>query len=272
MPAGSSMLAVAAALRDEVSLALRRGDFRPTAGPASMLTFRSAGQAGVGEVLVLVTGWGREAASAGARWLADHARPAGIVSVGYSGGAAPGLLSGALVIGIETVLVDRPGGPGDGPVLASSAELVSVAKDASVGLSTPVRSGPIGTTPAIVHLAAEKRRLGEDSGVLAVDLESWHTARVAADAGIPFVAVRAIVDPVGTDLPGFVSKVPPGPAPAAAAAALRYVAANPRRLPAVVRTGIAASKARRSLASFLLSLPSAWAGRAQPITADAARR
>lgn len=42
----------------------------------------------------------------------------------------------------------------------------------------------------------EKLALGEAIGACAADMESAAVAKVAADAGIPFVAIRAIVDPV----------------------------------------------------------------------------
>lgn len=41
-----------------------------------------------------------------------------------------------------------------------------------------------------------KRSLAQATGAIAVDMESAAVAQVAASAGIPFIAVRAIIDPV----------------------------------------------------------------------------
>lgn len=38
--------------------------------------------------------------------------------------------------------------------------------------------------------------MGEATGACAADMESAAIARVAANAGIPFIAIRAIVDPI----------------------------------------------------------------------------
>ena len=46
-----------------------------------------------------------------------------------------------------------------------------------------------------------KRLLARDSGCVAVDMESAAVAASAATAGLPFLAVRSIVDPVDCDLP-----------------------------------------------------------------------
>ena len=53
----------------------------------------------------------------------------------------------------------------------------------------------------VVTSIAEKRNLFEASGAVAVDMESYAVAGVAAEAGVPFVAVRAIADPAGRPLP-----------------------------------------------------------------------
>ncbi|MDT8397460.1 MAG: hypothetical protein RQ899_02465 [Pseudomonadales bacterium] len=50
-----------------------------------------------------------------------------------------------------------------------------------------------------------KQRLFARSGAAAVDLESAAVAAVAAERGLPFVAVRSVLDTAGTRLPAFVS-------------------------------------------------------------------
>jgi adenosylhomocysteine nucleosidase len=54
---------------------------------------------------------------------------------------------------------------------------------------------------AVLATPSEKKRARTCFGALAVDLESDIVARAAAEAGIPFAALRAIADPVERDLP-----------------------------------------------------------------------
>jgi adenosylhomocysteine nucleosidase len=53
----------------------------------------------------------------------------------------------------------------------------------------------------VLATRSDKARARARFGALAVDLESDIVARAAAEAGIPFAALRAIADPVERDLP-----------------------------------------------------------------------
>lgn len=46
-----------------------------------------------------------------------------------------------------------------------------------------------------------KQLLGERSGCAVVDMESAAVAAVAADAGVPFIGIRAVVDPMTLEIP-----------------------------------------------------------------------
>lgn len=59
---------------------------------------------------------------------------------------------------------------------------------------------------AIMKTAAEKRALARRTQAAATDMESAAQARLAQDHGLPFVAIRAIVDTVSTDIPENVLK------------------------------------------------------------------
>jgi nucleoside phosphorylase len=264
------MLAHVAALYDEVSLVLRREKFQNVGAPAGILAFElPASLHGTG-VMIVVTGWGAQAAEAGARWTVRELRPSAIVAVGYSGGTRPGLAAGALVIGEQVAQVgtDGPAATTAGDVdstrtaatgpLAGDGDLLALAHSSAQALRMQVAAGLVGTTPKIVSNPMDKAALGAATGALAIDLETWHLARAAADAGIAFIAVRAIVDAVSDTLPGFVDQLPPGPRPAAALPALKYVIGNPGRLRSVVRAGLAAGRARRTLAQFITEFTARW--------------
>ncbi len=59
-----------------------------------------------------------------------------------------------------------------------------------------VASGILAASSQVLTSAGAKRGLAEATGACAVDMESGAVAEVAASAGIPFLAVRVIADPV----------------------------------------------------------------------------
>ena len=56
--------------------------------------------------------------------------------------------------------------------------------------------GSIAKSTAPLTTAQEKLALGEATGACAADMESAAIARVAAEEGVPFIAIRVIVDPI----------------------------------------------------------------------------
>src|SRR5262249_26395575 len=94
---------------------------------------------------------------------------------------------------------------------------------------------------------SDKRSLHAQTGAAAVDTESHIAARIAAASGVPFVACRAIIDPVDTRLPpaALVGLRPDGTADVAAV--FRSVLQQPRQFPDLVRTALDARIARAAL-------------------------
>jgi adenosylhomocysteine nucleosidase len=155
----------------------------------------------------------------------------GLISFGLAGGLDPSLRPGALVVP-SAVLA------GDSRYTASD-DLSRI-----LGGATPHLMLGADT---IVADAEEKRRLRQQSGAAAVDLESGAVARVAATHGIPFAVLRAVCDAADTSLP-----------PAALIAldthggvrtwrVLASVLARPQQLPALLALAADAATAKRSL-------------------------
>ena len=65
----------------------------------------------------------------------------------------------------------------------------------------PFKSGPLLVSETVITTAAGKTEAAKASGCIAVDMESCGAARAASEAGVPFLAVRAVSDTVEEDLP-----------------------------------------------------------------------
>ena len=126
------------------------------------------------------------------RLLAEGARA--LVSFGIAGGLDPALRPGDLVLAEQIHSAE-------GETFACDPDLHArwEAEARAAGLR---HSGGIllGSARPITSVA-EKWDLHESSGAVAVDMESAAVARVAAGAGIPVLAVRAIADPAERTLP-----------------------------------------------------------------------
>jgi adenosylhomocysteine nucleosidase len=132
----------------------------------------------------------QRAAAAAARALEAGAKL--LVSWGLAGALDAAVAPGTVLVprrivtaGGETLAVD---GERHAALAALAGELV-------------VAHGDLLTVAAALELPAAKRAAARTSGAVAVDMESAAIAAAAARAGVPFVALRVIVDGVDDALP-----------------------------------------------------------------------
>jgi adenosylhomocysteine nucleosidase len=71
----------------------------------------------------------------------------------------------------------------------------------------PVNAGALLTSALPVSDARLKARLFQDTGAVAVDMESAAVAQVAAEHQLPFVTLRVIVDTASVSLPLSVTRM-----------------------------------------------------------------
>jgi hypothetical protein len=173
----------------------------------------------------------------GSRRAVDEERPRLVVSCGFSGALDAALAPGDLVL--ATAVRDE-----NGDLLAASGPLLSAAARELRGLR--FFEGELVCTTAVAAAEEEKRALARP-GALAVDMESHPAARAAMESGVPWLGLRAIVDPLGSSLPPFTREahrthvVP----------ALRYALTGPRAVADLVRLAV---RARRAGAALELAL------------------
>jgi adenosylhomocysteine nucleosidase len=193
--------------------------------------------------LVVETGIGTAAMDKALSWLFSGPmldsvpyRPPFVLSAGFSGAIVPGLKVGDLILASEVGAADGGRWPTAWPPGPSS-----------------FRRGRLLTVSSLVGRPEEKRRLGERTGAVAVDMETAAVARRCTEAGVPFGALRVISDDVDTLLSESLLAVLAGGrvrVAALAAAVLR----RPALLAELMRLGAHTRLAARRLAAGLEEL------------------
>jgi len=191
-------------------------------------------------VMAALIGVGPEAARRSTGRLLDAIAVSHVLVSGICGGIGPGVAVGDMVVP-ETV-VDVAGGRSF--------------------RSSPCPGAPAAGTIATVDeviLDVDRLTALVERGIVALDMETAAVAEVCADRGVAWSAIRVVSDrPQDGTLDDGVMSMLRADGSADPWAALRYVAARPSRLPALVRLGrdaaAAASAAARASVRAAASL------------------
>ena len=163
----------------------------------------------------------------------------GVISFGVAGGLDPALKSGDVVVATEVLAGDTRWLAG----LALNEELIA---SVALGRRRVVRGGLAGSEH-VVAARATKAALRLETGAAAVDMESHIAAAYAAEAGLPFAALRVISDPASRALPALARAAIKPNGKIDLRKVLGGLARNPMTLRALVSTGIDFNRALRSL-------------------------
>ncbi|MDH3594730.1 MAG: nucleoside phosphorylase [Rhodospirillales bacterium] len=132
-----------------------------------------------------------------ARQLAEDLLEAGagaLVSFGIAGGLDPALTPGDTVLPEAVVALD-------GMAVATDAAWRRRVLDLAAAKGLRPTGGRLVGSDQVVATVAGKRALFETSRAVAVDMESHAVALAAQAAGVPFLVVRAVIDPADRALP-----------------------------------------------------------------------
>ncbi|HTO97979.1 MAG TPA: hypothetical protein VMK66_13105 [Myxococcales bacterium] len=196
---------------------------------------RARGKLSGVEAVALAVGMG-----GGSLRAVEEERPRLLLSCGFAGALDPSLRPGDLVL--ASSVRDETGDRAPAPD--------SLLKPAAAALSgMRCRQGEILCTSAVAASAEEKRALA-GPGLLALDMESYPAARAAASGGIPWLALRAIVDPLEASLPPFAREE----CESYLWPALKEALAGPGAAVRLVRLGLWARKAGLALEEALRRL------------------
>ena len=202
-----------------------------------------------GGVSVAVVGLGPAAGLALATSLAAE-RPAAVLSLGFAGALTSGLRTGDLV------LCHRAVTPAGGPAVDADAALAAMAQGALASAGVSADAGPLLSVPEPLLTPESKRRYGESSGAAVVDMEGRALLEAAAEAGVPMVMVRAVLDELDHRLPHLAASIITGAAHGAVnrnsnewLLAARAVLARPWEAPSLPALALRSRKAANALAS-----------------------
>jgi len=126
-----------------------------------------------------------------------------VVSSGFAGSLRNEISGGDIVIGKRILRSLQEGLSGKIPsysTCSSDNSMVRTATDIGTTRNFCVHSGDILTTNDIIRSSSVKKRLGDQSAAIAVDMESFIIAEQAHALGLPFITIRAISDGVNDDI------------------------------------------------------------------------
>jgi nucleoside phosphorylase len=174
----------------ESALRWRTEEFRAVSG-------RLAGRA----IVLIQAGVGQErshrALMAAAQWYSVRAA----LSLGFAGGLVESLGVGALVL--PSTVQDDDDPPGHVLHAAPARTAVASALEAA-GIA--FHGGSLLSVHSPLRTPEAKRAAHQRTGALAVDMEAAGVALAAQQLGIPWLALKAVVDPVDEPLPEFLAE------------------------------------------------------------------
>jgi hopanoid-associated phosphorylase len=190
--------------------------------------------------LLAVSGIGFAAAAHAARALIEAGVTA-LASWGMAGGLDPALTAGTIFLPSHVISGDGA----DLPTACHWRERLAAALTAQ----QPIACGRLLSSTHALGAIADKAAAFGATGALAVDMESLAIAQIAATQGLPFIAVRVIVDTAQDALPAAVTA-------ASRSGQLQIwrligaLALAPAELSALIRLAQRYRAARRSLAAI----------------------
>ena len=128
-----------------------------------------------------------------ARAITAGGRPDLLISTGFCGGLDPRLGIGDLILATE--VIHR------GQAIAIAPELLSRARAALAREGIHPAPGRLVTAARVIGKKEEKQRLRNETEALGVEMEAGKLAEWADGNGVPFLAVKSVLDPAGVELP-----------------------------------------------------------------------
>jgi adenosylhomocysteine nucleosidase len=240
------VIGLVGALKEEVGELCSQFGLRPIPAERGMRLYK--GRLGGEDVFAVQSGIGRYNAERATGFLLRRHPVRLVVALGFGGGLSPALRPGELVLCLRLHCESAPGG-----CCRPDPGFLSLAARASSAESLQVRLGNSVTVGRLVTRSSEKLALGQAYRAQAVDMESYWVARLACSHRVPFIAVRAISDPLQQSIPRLDRVLGPAGDLSWRRALVRF-ATHPCELARLPRLGLNARTAARALAAFVGAL------------------
>lgn len=160
------------------------------------------GRIGNSKVALVKTGIGMRRARESASRALDSLREVDLVAVtGVAGALREGLPVGRVVLA-DQVMTRRAESFHPDRILDAPRDWLETFAGALTASGIEYAAGPILTSRRAIAKVADKRLAAEQSGAVAVDMESAMIALEASTRGLPFVCMRTILDTAAQELAG----------------------------------------------------------------------
>jgi len=110
-----------------------------------------------------------------------------------------------------------------------------------------VHTGSLAESKSIVATGQDKQHLHIKTSAVALDMETIAIAKVARQHKLPFLAIRAIADPVNMDLPKAINQALNDEGDIVIGKLLLFIALHPSELPGLIKLGLHFNAAKKTL-------------------------
>lgn len=108
-------------------------------------------------------------------------------------------------------------------------------------------TGALAGSGSIIAESTDKQRIHQDTGAVALDMESAAVVKAAHQANLPCLVIRAIADPASMDLPQSVVQALNSQGRVELGKLLRFLLTHPWEIPALIELGLHFNAARKTL-------------------------
>lgn len=153
------------------------------------------------EVMLVITGMGRERAERATKMVLQSNRVKLMVSLGFAGALDPGLAAGDIILCSGIHCQNGNGNKMAPHIHGSDNGIHTLLCRALESDSVNFRTGEVISVTQPMHTVEERAALRDEFNAEIVDMESYWIAAIAAQRQVPFLALRAVSDTVNDSLP-----------------------------------------------------------------------